>query len=69
MRDITAEVMKVQGVDHVDCDLVKKIATVYPKEGAELSVKELWEAVDRTPTDKTAKIDGPTGVFTTKPDK
>jgi hypothetical protein len=68
-KEIEEEVLKVKGVDYIECDYTKKIASVYPKEGATVSAKELWEAFGRTKEDKCTKIDGPTGVFTALPDK
>jgi len=68
-KEIEEEVLKINGVDYIECNYTTKIASVYPKEGATISYKELWEAFHRTKEDQCTKMDGPAGVFTSKPDK
>ena len=64
----------MEGVASVECDLPNTTVRVYPKEGVELSAKKIWEtfesiSFDDTKEPKITKIDGPSGVFTSKPDK
>jgi copper chaperone CopZ len=74
VEDIEKAVGKLDGVDVVEVDRPKLTVRVYPKEGVTLSAKLLWEtfesiSFDKTTNPKITKIDGPTGVFTSKPDK
>lgn len=56
----------VPGVGEVKVDLKAKLLIVTPKQGATMSPRSLWEAVDKAGYEPT-KLDGPGGSFTTKP--
>lgn len=65
-KKIADKLAKVDGVAKAETDVKTKTIKVTPKSGMNPSPKELWEAVeklDKTPT----RLDGPSGVFTTKP--
>lgn len=71
-EDIERETKGLAGLDQVECDVDKKTVKAYPKQGETISVKALWEAVDKAITHegkKVVKIDGPDGMVTAKPDK
>jgi len=68
VASIRKEVMKLEGVASVECNIPAKKATINPKPGAKLSPRELWEALDRA-GEAASKLDGPTGLFTSKPEK
>lgn len=68
VASIRKEVMKLEGVASVECNIPAKKATITPKPGAKLSPRELWEALDRS-GESASKLDGPGGLFTSKPDK
>jgi hypothetical protein len=57
-----------KGVASVECNIPAKKATITPKPGAKLSPRELWEALDRS-GEAASKLDGPSGLFTSKPEK
>lgn len=74
VKEVEVGIAKIEGVDVVECDMAKRTVRVYPKTGATVSAKALWEAFEALPFDgtkeaKITKIDGPSGVFTSKPDK
>lgn len=74
VKEVEVGIGKMEGVELVECDMAKRTVRVYPKTGAQLSPKALWEAFEALPFDgtkepKITKIDGPSGVFTAKPDK
>lgn len=74
VAEVERDIPKVEGVDQVECDMAKRTVKVYPKQGAEISLRKLWEAFEAIPFDgtkepKITKIDGPSGVITSKPDK
>jgi copper chaperone CopZ len=65
-KKIADKVAKVDGVAKAEADVKTKTIKVTPKVGVVPSPKGLWEAVeksDKTPT----RLEGPSGVFTTKP--
>jgi copper chaperone CopZ len=65
-KKIADKLAKVEGVAKAEADVKTKTVKVTPKPGLAPSPKELWEAVEKlekTPT----RLDGPSGVFTTKP--
>jgi copper chaperone CopZ len=68
VANIRKEVMKLEGVASVECNIQAKKATITPKSGAKLSPRELWEALERSGEPAT-KLDGPPGLFTAKPEK
>ena len=62
----TKALKEVEGVGEIKGDIAKKTVTIYPKPGAKLSPKAIWEALDKT-EEKPSKLDGPSGLFTSKP--
>ena len=68
VASIKKEVEKLAWVAKVECDIPNKKATVTPKAGAKASARELWEALDRA-GESASKLDGPDGLFTSKPEK
>lgn len=65
-KKIADQLAKVEGVAKAEADVKTKVVKVTAKAGHTPSPKALWEAVeklDKTPT----RLDGPGGVFTTKP--
>ncbi|MCA8934981.1 MAG: hypothetical protein KDB68_02140 [Planctomycetes bacterium] len=70
-EDIERETKGIAGLDRVECDVPKKTTKVYPKAGATLSIKAVWEAIDKAleGEGKVEKVDGPDGMVTSKPDK
>jgi len=66
VASIKKELLKVEGVADVQGDLKTKTVKVTPKPGATLSPKALWEAAEKSGEDAT-KLDGPSGLFTSKP--
>ena len=68
VASIRKEVEKLPWVAKVECDIPNKKATVTPKSGAKASARELWEALDRA-GESASKLDGPDGLFTSKPEK
>ena len=51
---------------HMKVDIKAKLLIVMPKQGAVMSPRSLWEAVDKAGYEPT-KLEGPGGSFTTKP--
>lgn len=56
----------VPGVGEVKVDIKAKLLIVTPKQGAAMSPRSLWEAVDKAGYEPT-KLEGPAGSFTAKP--
>ncbi len=56
----------VPGVGEVKVDIKAKLLIVTPKQGAVMSPRSLWEAVDKAGYEPT-KLEGPGGSFTAKP--
>ena len=56
----------VPGVGDVKVDIKAKLLIVTPKQGAAMSPRSLWEAVDKAGYEP-AKLEGPAGNFTAKP--
>ncbi|MEO2090587.1 MAG: heavy metal-associated domain-containing protein [Gemmataceae bacterium] len=56
----------VPGVGEVKVDIKAKVLIVTPKQGAAMSPRSLWEAVDKAGYEPT-KLEGPAGSFTSKP--
>lgn len=69
-EDIERETKGISGLDRVECDIEKKTTKVYPKKGETLSIKAVWEAIDKAleGEGKVVKIDGPDGIVTSKPE-
>ena len=65
-KKIGGKVAGVPGVGNVEYSVEARTLTVTPKAGAALSPKALWEAVLAGGMDPS-KLDGPTGVFTSRP--
>ncbi|MCE9531173.1 MAG: heavy-metal-associated domain-containing protein [Planctomycetes bacterium] len=56
----------VPGVANVKVDIKAKLLIVMPKQGATISPRSLWEAVDKAGYEPS-KLEGPEGTFTAKP--
>ncbi len=67
-KRIAGKLYEVPGVEKIQVDVEKKLMWVHPKAGVQLSPRGLWEAVERG-NDRTTKLHGPSGVFTSKPQK
>lgn len=65
-KKIADQVAKVEGVAKAEADVKTKLIKVTPKEGKTPSPKSLWEAVEKLEKAPT-RLEGPAGVFTTKP--
>src|SRR5262245_55891665 len=65
-KKVATALSKVSGVAKVETDVEAKTVKVTPKEKTTLSPKTLWEAVEKT--DKSpSKLEGPSGIYTSKP--
>ena len=68
-KRIAGKLYEVAGVDRVQVDVEKKLMWVHPKAGgAQPSPRGLWEAVEKG-NDRPTKLHGPSGVFTSKPQR
>lgn len=65
-KKVGGKVAGVPGVGKVEYSVEARTLTVTPKAGAAPSPKALWEAVVAAGYDPS-KLDGPGGVFTSKP--
>lgn len=65
-KKVGGKVAEVKGVAKVEYNVQARTVTVTPKPGEALSPKALWEAVVAAGQDPS-KLEGPGGVFTTKP--
>ncbi len=65
-KKIARKLYNVSGVVKVQANVAKDYAVVTPQEGAQLSPRALWEAVEQAKF-KPVKLQGPAGVFTKKP--
>ncbi len=63
---IGGKLQETPGVKNIQFDVEKKLLWVHPQPGAKLSPKVLWEAVEKA-NDRPTKLQGPSGVFLTKP--
>ena len=63
---IGAKLQETPGVKGIQFDVEKKLLWVHPQPGTTLSPKTLWEAVEKA-NDRPTKLQGPSGVFVTKP--
>lgn len=63
---IGGKLQESPGVKGIQFDVEKKLLWVHPQPGVTLSPKTLWEAVESA-KDRPTRIQGPSGVFTTKP--
>ena len=67
-KRVAAKLTEVRGVGGVKTDVKTKRAFVLPKGDATLSPLQLWEAIEKAGK-KPVKLEGPAGVFTSKPKK
>lgn len=65
-KKVAAQVYAVPGVATVQANVQGKTATITPKPEAVLSPRALWEAVEKAGK-QPAKLEGPSGTFTAKP--
>ncbi len=65
-KKVGGKVAEVKGVGKVEYNVQARTLTVCPKAGEAMSPKALWEAVVAAKLDPS-KLEGPGGVFTTKP--
>ena len=65
-KKVVAKLETVAGVSVAEADMKSKTITVVPAVDAIVSPKSLWEAVESA-DQKPARLEGPAGVFTTKP--
>lgn len=65
-KKIARKLYNVSGVVKVQANVPKDYAVVTPQEGAQLSPRALWEAVEQAKF-KPVKLQGPNGIFTKKP--
>ncbi len=65
-KRIAGKLYEVAGVDKIQVDVEKKLMWVHPKAGAQPSPRGLWEAVEKG-ADRPLRLQGPYGVFTSKP--
>ena len=66
VKKITKRFAEEKDVAKVDCNIEKKMVTLFPKEGVQLSAKKIWEimeGISKAPT----KLVSPEGTFTSKP--
>ncbi|MBY0524431.1 MAG: heavy-metal-associated domain-containing protein [Gemmataceae bacterium] len=66
VKKITAQMQAVPGVAQVQADLAARTVTIVPQQTALPSPRLMWEAVEKA-GEKPAKLEGPTGTFTAKP--
>jgi copper chaperone CopZ len=67
-KRIADKLYAVAGVEKIQVDVEKKLMWVHPKVGAQPSPRGLWEAVEKG-ADRPLRLQGPAGVFTSKPQK
>lgn len=65
-KRIAGKLYEVAGVDKIQVDVEKKLMWVHPKTGVQPSPRGLWEAVEKG-ADRPLRLQGPYGVFTSKP--
>ena len=65
-KKIARKLYTVSGVVKVQANVAKNYAVVTPQAGTQLSPRALWEAVEQA-NFKPVKLQGPSGVFTSKP--
>ena len=65
-KKIARKLYTVSGVVKVHANVAKNYAVVTPQAGTQLSPLALWEAVEKA-NFKPVKLQGPSGVFTSKP--
>lgn len=68
VKKITKKLKAMDGVASVNCDIKSKTTTVVPKDGVVFSPRTLWEAMDEIGK-SPLKLKGPSGEFTSKPEK
>ncbi|MGB6043018.1 MAG: heavy-metal-associated domain-containing protein [Pirellulales bacterium] len=65
-KKINAKLSSLEGVAKVQCDLENDFAVITPNTGANISPRQVWEAIEAiefTPV----KLQGPSGTFKDKP--
>ena len=67
-KKIARKLYTVSGVVKVQANVAKNYAVVTPQAGAQLSPRALWEAIEQAKF-QPVKLQGPTGVFTSKPNE
>ena len=67
-KRIAGKLYEVAGVEKIQVDVEKKLMWVHPKAGLQPSPRGLWEAVEKG-ADRPLRLQGPSGVFTSKPQK
>ena len=65
-KKVGGKVAEVKGVGKVEYSIEGRFLSVTPKAGEALSPKSLWEAVENAKL-APSKLEGPAGVFTSKP--
>jgi copper chaperone CopZ len=65
-KGVVTKLSQVPGVAKAELNLKDAAVTVTPKEGKSLSPRALWEAVEQAGF-RPSRLEGPDGVFTTKP--
>lgn len=65
-KKVAAKLYEVPGVGGVKMNVKSKTAIVVPKRNATLSPLQLWEAIEKSGKEP-AKLEGPSGTFTSKP--
>ena len=65
-RKIARKLYTVSGVVKVQSDVSKNLAVITPQEGKLPSPRAMWEAVEQA-NFKPVKLQGPHGLFTSKP--
>jgi copper chaperone CopZ len=66
-KKIARKLYTVNGVVNVQANVSKNFAVITPQAGKTLSPRALWNAVELAKF-KPVKLQGPYGVYTTKPD-
>lgn len=65
-KKVVAKLAAIEGVAKVEPNIKAKTIKITPKPNAVLSPKTLWETVEEADKNPT-KLEGPSGVFTSKP--
>lgn len=67
-KKVAARLVEVPGVAKAEPDVEKRTIKVIPRANEILSPKALWEAVEKA-NKKPMKLEGPSGTFTSKPNR
>ncbi len=65
-KKVKVEVSRVAGVSKVETDVRAKTLKITPKDKSSVSPRRLWDAV-KTAGKSPKRLEGPSGVFTSKP--